>query len=470
MRFAIAAAMTALLTGCGGNRCQQVAGVRASLARSAAANRGADVRVTVPYAHANAVLAGLLAQQPVTATLEAPDLIVIPRVRTALTATAREVVLQPGTADRIRFHTVLEIRETDRLVTELSAVLEVEPRLVRSDTGAELVVGFGPQHLVHLAPTLPESASQTLRETAARWVPERLKSKLPAIALDAAARTLGKQLTERGWELLRGTLMKKLGELTRMTLRLPDVPIARHAIRSTTNTLIVELETDLPVRRGLGPSAPHTSAEVGVELSGSTAAELANWALDRGHAPARYTRNLKPRSDGEFTPRFDYLVEDARHPLKVYSFQERGGCSYHKVGVRAVIAVEGDRLRATALDRDLEAQSANPLIELGAWTQYFLTGWIDRSRRVAAHTRIGFGPRTVETRVTAAEITSGELRFSLRFAAPAPVGAIPPRSTRSSRPPIARPPRFAHHLRDPRSGAEAAPVERWRTGCTADGT
>jgi hypothetical protein len=430
----MAALLAAPLLGCGGNRCTQVDRVRASLARTGVANRGADVRVTVPYAHANGVIAGLLAQEPVSVTLEPPDLIVIPRFQTSLTATAREVHLKPGTEGRARFQSTLEIRENDQLVTELEVTLEVKPELVRGETGAHLVIGFGPQNLVSLEPKLGPGASKTLRDTATRWVPERLKGKLSGFALDAAARTLGKELTGAGWELLRGTLMKKLGDLTRMKLRLPDVPIARHQIRSTADVMMVEIETDLPVRRGLPAVGTPAIDEVGVEISGSAAAELANWAIDHGRAPQRYNRSLKPNPGGEFAPRFDYIAEDARHPLKVYSFQQRGGCSYHKVGVRAAIAVDGDRLKATAVDRDLEAQNANPVIELGAWTQYFLTGWIDRSKQVAAHTRLGFGNRTLDTRVTRAAITEGVLRFALRFEAPTiPAGPSARRSSSGPR-------------------------------------
>ena len=45
-----------------------------------------------------------------------------------------------------------------------------------------------------------------------------------------------------------------------------------------------------------------------------------------------------------FSERFDYVAEDRSHPFKVFAFQERGGCSYFKVGVRATVAMKGDTL------------------------------------------------------------------------------------------------------------------------------
>lgn len=332
MRLAIAAALAVQLLGCG-NRCKDVQHARAALQRQGAPNRGADVRVTLPYDQTNRVIAGLLAQQPVTMELAPPEIRLFP-VSVRPVAIVREAVLQEDRVDgQVRIATRFEIRDGDTLITDVAAVIEVRPVL----DGNELVIGFGPQNLVRVKPTLGPEAKQTLSGAVERWVPERLRGKIPRFALDSAARQLGIELTETAWEALRGTLMKRLGEVTRTRIRLPEVPIARHTIRSTPVGLIVDLETDLPVRRGLAPGNGVVGPDVGVRISGSAAAELANWALDQGHGPQRFTRTLKPSASGDYEPRFDYLAEDRKHPLKVYSFQQRGGCSFHKVGVRGTI-------------------------------------------------------------------------------------------------------------------------------------
>lgn len=406
MRFALAVVL-ALTTGCG-NRCKDVLHAKAALARHGVANRGADVRVTVPYDQANRVIAGLLAQDPITMELAPPKLRAFP-IQVRPVAIVREAVLQQdAAAGMVRLATRFEIREGDTIITDVMAVIEVRPVI----SNRTLVIGFGPQNLVRVKPTLGPEAKETLGKAVERWVPDRLRSKLPKLALDAAAKQLGIELTETAWDALRGSLLTRLGDVTRMRLRLPDVPIARHHIQSTPTGLVVELLTDLPVRRGLAPSTAAIGTDVGVRISASAAAELANWALDQGHGPTRFTRSLKPSATGEYQPRFDYIAEDRAHPLKVYSFQQ-SGCAYHRVGVRGAIALEGDTLKATVLDRDLEAQSANPVIELGAWAQYFFTGWVDRSKRVAAHTQLAVGTRTLSTRVTKAAIDADELVFEL---------------------------------------------------------
>jgi hypothetical protein len=211
---------------------------------------------------------------------------------------------------------------------------------------------------------------------------------------------------------LRQTVLERLGDITQVRVRLPDVPIAKTELRSTDRALIVDITTDLPVRRGLAAGG-EGDVEFGLRMSGSTVAELANWAIDKGHAPQWYDRNIKPQAAGEFRPRFDYLAEDRAHPFKVYSFQERGGCPYFRVGVSAKVAVEGANLKGTMTDQQLEKKVANPLVEVLAWTKYFLIGGFDRSRKVAAHTQLAVGTRTMKTQITKAAIVEDELRFSL---------------------------------------------------------
>ena len=55
------------------------------------------------------------------------------------------------------------------------------------------------------------------------------------------------------------------------------------------------------------------------------------------------------------------------------------------------------------------------MIEAAAWVKYFFTGAIDRSKRVAAHTQLAIGGRTLATQVIAAQLAHDELRIGLRF-------------------------------------------------------
>ena len=105
--------------------------------------------------------------------------------------------------------------------------------------------------------------------------------------------------------------------------------------------------------------------------------------------------------------------------------QERDGCSYFRVGVRVAIALEGDQLRATALDRDLERAIASPVISAAAWVKYLVVGSLDRTRRRVAHVQLTIAGHPLTTRLTQLALVDGELHAALDVAlaavpAPAP--------------------------------------------------
>lgn len=399
-------------TGCGA-RCKEVTAARTALTtRVGAPNRGADVQVAVPMARANTVLAELLAQKPLQVPLEIPALDLGDPAR-PVTATVRSVQLVPGSPGKVRFVVAVSIDEPAQEVTTITATVEVLPQLTRADGAASLAFGLGPENVLKLSPELGPEAKTKLGGAVSRWLPTKLKDRVPQALVDAAAAKLGSHLTGAAWTVLQKTLLAKLGEVTTLRLRLPDVPVARVDVRSTSSPdlLFVDIASDLPIRAGLAAtSAPPT--DITVRIAGSAAAELANWAIDAGHAPPWYTRSLTPSPTGEFRPRFDYEPRSS-HPLKVYAFQERGGCSYFKVGVAAKLSMNGGNLVATATDRDLEASEAHSALEIAAWTKYFLTGWIDRSKQVAAHTQLTVGGRVLSGQVTSARLENDELALGL---------------------------------------------------------
>lgn len=432
--------------GCG-SRCAEVAAARDVLAqRPGAPDRGADLRIALPLARADALFAESLAAQPLQVALAPPSLdlgVLQLAVPGQLVARAQAVRLLPAPPERLRFAIALQIADGDEGLVSLATEVEVAPVLQRQDGGAELSMRFGLENLARVTPVLDADASAKLGRAVLRWAPAALRDHLPRPVVDRAAKELAEYLSGAAYRGLRQSLLSPMGELTRLRLRLPDVPVAKLSVRTSDEALVIEVQTELPVRRGLpAPSAAAPAAtsaasapsaasaastaaagaaasagDLRVSLSPSASAELANWAIDRGHLPRWYSRDLRPSAGGEFRPRFDYLAEDAAHPFKVYSFQERGGCSYFRVGVEARVAVDERDLIVTALDRALEAVSANPVVEVAAWTKYFLFGAVDQSKRMAASTRLSVGDRRFESRVVAASLEAEALAFGLALSA-----------------------------------------------------
>jgi hypothetical protein len=439
--LAVALAAVVGAAGCGG-RCKEIAATRAALAarRAEPATRAPHVEVSVPLARANAVIAEVLAREPLAAAIEVPSLGQLALPISGLRAVAREVRLRPAGDGRVRFAVQLDVRddEDDSLV-RLDVETEIAPELVRSDGATRLEIGFAADDLRSVRPRLDGGAVRRLTDAIARRLPDDVARRVPRAAIALAAAELAEHLTGAAYAALRATLLARLGEVTRLRLRLPDLPIATVAIRSRAapvEALEVAIVTDLPVRRGLAPraGAPAASDRIEVRVATSAAAEIANWGIDRGHLPRRYTRGLAPRADGEFRPVFDWIAEDTARPLKVHVFQEEGGCSYFAVGVRPTIALEAASLEVAARDRRIERANAPFLIEVGAWLKGLVWRVVDRTRHIAASTRLQIGPHRFDTRVTGVALAASELAFELDVAAVPPGHAA--RAARSRAPAV----------------------------------
>lgn len=287
-------------------------------------------------------------------------------------AEVTSIELAPGDPGKLRFLIVVALAGH-----HVTLVAEVTPRVEHTADASVLAFGIGPDSVIDI----DRGDGRNEDESAA-------------------------------YRLVRTKLLSRIGDLTAIRVQLPPVPVAQVTTTSTSDAMTVEVVTTLPVRRGLEPSTV-TSPDITVALSGSTVAELANWAIDSDRAPQWYSRSVKPDPEGEFRPRFDYVL--GSHPFKVYSFQERGGCSYFRVGVAAEVHMEGEALVATALDRRLEESAANPAIEAAAWVKYFLIGALDKSKSIAARTEIQVAGRPLVTRVVSATYARDEVIFGLRF-------------------------------------------------------
>ncbi len=407
MRWLVA---LAVLAGCA-SRCKEVADARRALAAHAAV-AGPHAQIRIPFARANALVAELLRDEPLSVPIELPGLARLALPSHQLTAIAREVRLERGAPDRVRFAVRLDLVDGDQPVTTLALEIEVRPVV----TPTALVVGFGPDNLVALHPVLDPDARRTLAAALARWLPDSVRTRVPQVLLEGAVGELGEQVTGAAYELLQKNLLYRLGELTRVRVALPDLPIERVATASTDDALAIDLELALPVRAGVAASAP-TDDDIAVRISGSAVAEVANWAIANGHLPPWYTRDLEPKPEGEYRPYFDYRADDRVRPLKVHVVQERGGCSYFRVGLRPELAVVDDKLEIGMRDRYVERAVAGTLLELGLWFKQLVEGSIDSTKRAVARIELSVGHRQFATRVVRAAIVADELRLVLAVTA-----------------------------------------------------
>lgn len=409
------ALLAILATGCSGP-CQEIAARRATLANraSAAAPHG---RLHVPLARANELIAESLAARPLEAPI-GPELIPVrlPIELPTLLARVAEVQMVPGRPGRVGFAVRIVLLDGDTEVVTLSARAEVRPRIVRDGASMALVLGLDGDSLVAVEPRLGPDSRRRLADALSRWLPDAVRRRMPRPLLERGASELASRLTGTAYRGLRASLLSRLGEVTRVRIGLPEVPIERVAVRSTTAplaALALDLFTALPVRRGLARAVAPASDQIQLRLAGSTVAEIANWAIDHGHLPGRYTRTLRPRPDGEFRPVFDWVGAGSPRGLVLHVFQERGGCSYLAVGVRPEVAVVRGSLVATLRDREIIETLGPVTLQIGVWLKSLVSRAADTTRRFAATTRLEAGGRRFDTRVTRAVLERDELVLDL---------------------------------------------------------
>lgn len=369
----------------------------------------------IPHQAANAVIAELLEKERKVPVKLGRLGGLAGTVIGPLTAIPHRVVLRPAEPGKIRFLVEVEILEGNETLAIVEMETDVQPQLSRRVDGMHLSFGISAQDLSKVRPRLGASARAHLagllveRLSVARKVPESLVER----AVAGAAEWLGKST----FPLLRDTLLKRLGEISLIDVRLPDLPVRRVDLESVRepDAIALAITTRLPVRRGVPASPIYTpNADVTVRMSGSAVVEAANWAIARGHLPRDYERNLKPRDGGKYRPILDWRHEDSTRPLAVHVFQQRGGCTHIRIGARPGLALDGDELVASIHDRKIELVQGTRTLRLGAWLKSLVSRSVDQSRRAAAHTEVTVGGEKLQLRLTEVGIDSDQLQFSFR--------------------------------------------------------
>ncbi len=420
-----------LASACGGP-CQQVEAARLQLTqRPAVAAVEPHARVRVPFQVANRAIAEALAEPP-EVPVSLRRLGPLRRLVGELHAVPRSVTLSPAGPGKLRVAFTVELRDQRGELVTFDGHAEVEPVLQHTDTDAVLSIGIDPRRVDGVELELGPRASARLRDGLLRRMPGALRGRVPGGAVETVASAVVEEVGEETWKVLRRTLLPRIDALTRVRVRLPDVPVERVALTSIelspvsgggapVPVLDLAIATSLPVRAGLddpgGGDALVTTIDpdgVDVRLAGGTVAELANWAIATGRAPRRYTRKLSPDRDGDYQPLLDWREGHPR-PLVVSVFQLDRGCSCFSAGVRPRLEVKGDRVIGTLEERRMELALGPPHIEALAWLKDVVDRAIERSRAAAAHTELTVGERTIRARLVDASVDRAQLYVAVRL-------------------------------------------------------
>ena len=400
---------------------------------------GPHARLIIPHARGNALLVRVLAELQDELAVALPPLgSLIPELGDSRLAPLQAVVtavrLDAAPPGEVGISIDLELRSGADILASATAQVIVQPAVrYRGAHATAVEIAIPADSVQSIEPRIGVAGTRVMASRLHDRLPEAVRKRLPESAFrPLLARALDRVLVE-SYSLIQREVLGRLGEITRLSIQLPDLPIKRAAIHSSDQppALVVDLFTTLPVRGTVASSAapdggidPTMLGKIRLHLTGDIVTASANWAIDRRLAPTRYNRKLDPDLAGDYHPVFEWDLGSNR-PLRIHVFRLASPCGYVLLAAHADLALRGDKVELVVSDRAIEKVEGSRILELGVWLDALWNRTFVKTKKQAAATCMTIGPKAVVTRVTDARLVGDQLTFGLDMAveeAGAPVG------------------------------------------------
>jgi hypothetical protein len=416
-RLAVAAALAlaALQAGCGGT-CRRIGKDRQAFLERTAATADPHLEIIVPFAVAEELINRRVGEiDPLPLELSVPA--GLAEYFGRLEVRPRRVRLRPAAAGRLAFRLLFDVadRDRDRALFEISVDVEVEPRIDLEEGRVEVEVTA--DSLGKVKPVISKNARKELGGIVWDRIPKVARLLIPRKLVDEAAGGVVKALVTGFYEASKDKLLKRLGDLSRISLTLPDVPLRALTIESDPRgALRLLVVTGLPVRTGLraeGFLAPLD--RVTVRLSGPTMAELANWAMASGLLPDRYDDKGKARADGELSPGLDWVP--GKRPMQVLLWDLDGTCMRLTLEAVPELAVKDGKVVIGARDAEVTDIEASAFVKTGVWFGLLWKDAFDVTKKTKAKARLEVAGQKLEVGVATAALADDEITLGLDLVA-----------------------------------------------------
>ena len=426
-----AARIVALLTvgaaavagGCGASTCERIAADREAFFARAPQAAGPHLEAVLPFDVADGLVAAEIAKvKPIA--LEIPGLGEVGEYFGKLSVRPSSARLLPAPRGRVRFAIDLEVLQRGDRAFAMRLEVEVEPR-VDLEAG-RVEIGFTPQMLKEVKPDLSGDAKRRLGGLVYRRIPKLARMLIPRSAVDRAAARAIELLVERFYAKAKHRLLPRLGELTRVVVDLPDLPLEKLELRSFKRGgggLRLLVTTGLPVGRGIDIGAERSRIgelprdRVSLRASASALAELVNWAIAEGRVPGRYDRAGEARPDGELRPALAW--ELGERPMKIVLWDLERPCMRVTMGARPRVERREGELVLGAEGAEIEDVEAAAFTELGVWFCALWKDALDITREAGSRWSFELGGERLVAEVRDAELDGDELRLGVGLAADA---------------------------------------------------
>lgn len=367
--LAISLLSVAMSSGCG-TSCPEIVAHREAFSRGLSdpgpAERGADLRVSMPWSQVDLLLEEHALRSAREVEL-APS-----ALGAALSVSARIVGLRAHpapTPDKVglTLEVALERNRTRILVLELVTALAPEWVPARPPEAPGIRLALPPEALTGVKTrTTPEG-----RAMLSRWLERELPPAMKALGghgvVDALADEILGWASAEVWPLLRAALPD--GEaLFSTVLALPE--LSRLGVRAltteaTASALVFGITTGVRAP-ALGRERPNPK-RLSVTMTGPTATALISQAMDRGDVPGRFSSEGKPDASGPWEARVGWI--GGSRPLHLHLWRVKGGCQRVEVGAQISLLVEGEEFAVDVREGRLMTLAGPPFAEAFAWLE-----------------------------------------------------------------------------------------------------
>ncbi len=409
----MALAALAACTGCG--TCRRLEKDRQKFLERTGATDEPHLQISVPFAVAEDLLNRRIDEiDPLPLKLSVPS--ALADYFGKLEARARGVKLLPTAAGRLAFRLVFDVRDRDRDrdVFDISVDVEIEP-VVDLEAG-RVDIEITPDCLGKVKPNISKSAKKELGALIWGRIPKVARLLLPRKAVDEAAASVVKALVSGFAKMSKDKLLKRLGDLSRVSLKLPDVPMKALSIETDPHGVLrLMAVTGLPVRTGLKAGVAAPADRITVRLSGPAMAEAVNWAMATGLLPDRFDDKGKARDDGELRAGLDWVP--GKRPMKVMLWDLEGTCMRLTLEAAPELGVKDGRLVIGAKDAEVTDIEASAFVKAGVWFALLWKDAFDVTKKTKAKAKLEIAGQELEVGVATAALANDEITLGLDIVA-----------------------------------------------------
>jgi hypothetical protein len=393
--------------------CKQVKNSRAAFEARTAAAESPHLAMSVPFAVVDQLVAAQLKRlKPLR--MRMPE---IAGLSTGtLTVRVERVRAKKAPPGRLRFAITVGLSSGKRKVMNLDIDVVVTPQI--DAPNHEVVIAVSGKNVQSIKPRLDQNANRQLADFIWSQLPSAARMLTSKKQIAAMASGLSDELMQQAFALVKRELLDDLGEITRIELELPDLPLRRVEVQTQKRYLVLGVYTSLPVEKGVGDvlgrkKGMHENL-VQLRIPGHAAAEFGNYAMELGEIPERWTLEGEASEDG---PLFAALGwnDDGKKPLAVHLWSLEKDCAHVELGATPTVAVSDRHIVLQTNDAKIEKVEGPLKVRAGIWFSGLGRRSFSFVEQTAANMEFEVGGQRLSARVHSAKLQGGELVLGLKL-------------------------------------------------------